>query len=151
RTMRRITLAALLAAALLAGCSSKGGDKASPTTHKASASTTLAVAADVAPLTGLPTDAPTRNRPALVVKIDNYAAKSYPQSGIGSADIVVCEGVEGGITRLMAIFQSKDAPTVGPVRSARSTDLHIAEVLGKPLFAYSGTNGDFQSLIDRAP
>ncbi len=145
-------MAAVVAAALLAACGSKGSDKSSTTTRKAATSTTAAAAsADVAPLTGLPADAATRNRPALIVKIDNYAAKSYPQSGIGSADIVVCEGVEGGITRLMAIFQSKDAATIGPIRSARSTDLHIAEAIGKPLFAYSGTNGDFQSLIDRAP
>jgi DUF3048 family protein len=149
--MRRILVAACVAAALLAACSSKGGHKKATSTTRGKSSTTQAVAADVAPLTGLPADAATRNRPALVVKVDNYAAKSYPQSGIGSADIVVCEGVEGGITRLMAIFQSKDAATVGPIRSARSTDLHLAEPLGKPLFAYSGTNGDFQTLIDRAP
>jgi hypothetical protein len=136
----------------LAGCGGKDdAKKAAPTTRKSTSATTAAVSADIEPLTGEPANAATRNRPALVVKIDNYAAKSYPQSGIGSADVVVCEGVEGGITRLMAIFHSKDAATVGPIRSARSSDLHLAEPLGHPLFAYSGTNGNFQDLINRSP
>lgn len=150
--MRRTFAAVAAAALLVAGCSSKDdGKKSSSTTRKASG-TTIPVAADAYPLTGMPvTEAAARNRPALVVKIDNNSDKSYPQYGIGSADIVVCEGVEGGITRLAVIFHSKDAATVGPVRSARSSDLHIAQPLGKPLFAYSGTNGNFQELINRSP
>ncbi|MDP1794958.1 MAG: DUF3048 domain-containing protein [Acidimicrobiales bacterium] len=152
--MRRLAVA-LVAASLVVGACSSGGDKekASTTTTRAAAdaTTTIAVDPDVAPLTGLPADAAVRNRPALVVKIDNYAAKSYPQFGVGAADIVICEGVEGGITRLAAIFHSKDAPTVGPVRSARSSDLHFAVPLGRALFAYSGTNGNFQKLIAESP
>jgi hypothetical protein len=150
--MRRMAAAALAAAMFLAGCggSKDDGKKASPTTRE-KATATSAVSAEVEPLTGEAANPATRNRPALVVKIDNYAAKAYPQFGIASADIVVCEGVEGGITRLMAIFHSKDAPSIGPVRSARSSDLHLAVPLGKPLFAYSGTNGNFQDLINRSP
>lgn len=102
------------------------------------------------PLTGLELPENARNRPALVVKIDN-APKARPQYGLGSADIVVEEGVEGGITRFAAIFHSQDTDTVGPVRSARSSDLHIAVPLDRPLFAYSGTNSNFQALIDRSP
>ncbi|MEY2467458.1 MAG: hypothetical protein QOF21_156 [Actinomycetota bacterium] len=95
-------------------------------------------------------DAGVHARPALIVKIDN-APKARPQFGLGSADIVVEEGVEGGITRLAVMFHSQDAPLVGPVRSARSTDLHLGVPLGRPLFAYSGTNSNFQALIDRSP
>jgi hypothetical protein len=149
--MRRILSAALVAAALLSACSSKDdGDKKASTTKTTAAATTVTAAADTDPLTGEPANAATRNRPALVVKIDNNAAKSYPQFGIAAADVVVCEGVEGGITRLMAIFHSTDAETVGPIRSARSSDLHLAQPLGRPLFAYSGTNGNFQELINRS-
>ncbi len=101
-------------------------------------------------LTGLELEEAARARPALVVKIDN-APKSRPQHGIGSADIVVEEGVEGGITRLAAIFHSQNPGLVGPVRSARSSDLHLAVPLSRPLFSYSGTNSNFQALIDRSP
>ena len=89
-------------------------------------------------------------RSALVVKIDN-APKARPQAGINDADIVVEEGVEGGVTRFFTIFQSKDSPSVGPVRSARSTDILFASQLGKPLFAYSGANATFLSLVRQAP
>ncbi len=143
-----------LVGVLAAGCSSKGDDakRATATTRAPSeVTTTVAEVANAAPLTGLAIDPAVRARPALVVKIDNYAPKSYPQYGIGAADIVVCEGVEGGITRLAAIFHSKDAPVLGPVRSARSSDLHFAVPLGRPLFAYSGTNGNFQKLIEESP
>ncbi len=146
-------MAAALAVATLAACSFErdGARESSATTTRQPSTTAASVPDDAAPLTGLPIDAATRNRPALVVKIDNYAAKSYPQFGIASADIVVCEGVEGGITRLAAVFHSKDAAVVGPVRSARTSDLHIAIPLGQPLFAYSGTNDTFQRLIANAP
>jgi hypothetical protein len=149
----RFSAAAAALGLLAAACSSGDGKEAKTTrtTRAATTSTGAAAPADVAPLTGLPSDAAHLGRPALIVKIDNYAAKSYPQFGIGSADVVVEEGVEGGITRLAAIFQSHDADRVGPVRSARSTDIHIGATLGRPLFAYSGTNGNFQALIDRSP
>ena len=148
--MRRIATS-LVALALVAGACSSKKDNASSTTTRATHATQppTTAPADVAPLTGLPADAATRGRPVLVVKIDN-APKARPQFGIGVADIVVEEGVEGGITRFATIFQSRDADVVGPVRSARSSDLHIATPLNRPLFAYSGTNSNFQALIDRS-
>jgi hypothetical protein len=84
------------------------------------------------------------------VKIDN-APKARPQAGLNQADIVVEEGVEGGITRFATIFHSGDADSVGPVRSARTSDIYIASALNHPLFAYSGTNADFEKLLDKAP
>jgi len=84
------------------------------------------------------------------VKIDN-APKARPQAGINDADIVVEEGVEGGVTRFATLFHSKDAASVGPVRSARSTDLLFAQQLGRPLFSYSGANAVFAGLVSKAP
>ncbi|HEX2849709.1 MAG TPA: DUF3048 domain-containing protein [Acidimicrobiales bacterium] len=152
--MTKQRLGAALAAAmiLLAGCGG-GKDKkatAKPTTTTAPPSTTAAPAAATAPLTGLPPDPATAGRPALIVKIDN-APNGRPQHGINDADVVIEEGVEGGITRLATIFQSKAPEEVGPVRSARSTDISIATPLNRPLFAYSGTNAAFQALVNDAP
>ena len=103
-----------------------------------------------APLTGLPMDAAGSQRPVLVVKIDN-APKARPQIGLNQADVVFEEGVEGGITRFAALFHSKGSDPVGPVRSARSTDINIVSALHRPLFAYSGANEVFKEYVSRAP
>jgi hypothetical protein len=108
------------------------------------------VAPNVAPLTGLPGDPAKLARPALLVKIDN-APKARPQAGLNEADIVVEEGVEGGITRFAALFHSQESKPVGPVRSARSTDIRLISALRHPLFAYSGANATFQRYVHEAP
>ncbi|HZN16271.1 MAG TPA: DUF3048 domain-containing protein [Acidimicrobiales bacterium] len=146
---RRAIAALAVGGLLLAACG--GGDKKAPpakTTTTAAVTTSAAPATDVAPLTGLP-GAP-RQRPALFVKIDN-APKARPQAGLNQADIIIEEGVEGGITRFATIFHSNDADPVGPVRSARTSDIPIASAFNHPLFAYSGTNSDFEKLLDKAP
>lgn len=89
----------------------------------------------VAPLTGVLVDGPLR--PALMVKIDNVEA-ARPQSGLGAADVVVESMVEGGLTRLAAIYSATDPGTVGPIRSVRLTDLRVAALLGRPAMAFSG-------------
>ena len=83
------------------------------------------------PLTGLPLArrCGPLDRPALAVKIDNLDAPSRdrpcPQTGLPKADVVFEEIVEGDITRLVAIFHSQTPGKVGPVRSARTTDVHL--------------------------
>jgi len=103
-----------------------------------------------APLTGLPMDIARARRPVLVVKIDN-APKARPQIGLNQADVVFEEGVEGGITRFAALFHSEGSKPVGPVRSARSTDIRLISALRHPLFAYSGANATFQRYVHEAP
>ena len=102
------------------------------------------------PLTGLPMDIVGSKRPVLVVKIDN-APKARPQIGLNQADVVFEEGVEGGITRFAALFHSEMSKPVGPVRSARSTDIKIVSAFHHPLFAYSGANALFQQYVAEAP
>jgi len=77
--------------------------------------------------------------PAVVVKIDNDP-HARPQSGLNQADVVYEIEVEG-ITRFAAVFHSEAVDRVGPVRSARSSDLDLLAALGAPLFAWSGANG----------
>ena len=49
-----------------------------------------------------------------------------PQRGIGSADILIESKVEGGITRLCALFHdANDIPEVGPLRSGRDQFLQL--------------------------
>ncbi|MDQ1444768.1 MAG: hypothetical protein QOI20_1232, partial [Acidimicrobiaceae bacterium] len=100
--------------------------------------------------TGLPIgDRDNLDRPALVVKIDN-APEARPQAGVDKADVVYEEVVEGGVVRFMAVFQSRDAGLVGPVRSVRPVDPDIVTPL-KGLFAYSGGAPQFERLIKKAP
>ncbi len=103
---------------------------------------------DVAPLTGLP--AGRLNRRAIVIKIDNVAP-ARPQFNINSADIVYEELVEAGATRLAAVYHSERETTVGPVRSARTTDIGIAASFRRPVFAFSGANSIVERLVARAP
>ncbi|PZG20808.1 DUF3048 domain-containing protein [Nonomuraea aridisoli] len=98
------------------------------------------------PFTGMPYES---LKPVVAVKIENTAA-GKPQLGLKSADIVYVEQVEAGLTRLMAIFSSKIPPKVGPVRSARISDLHIAPQFGKPAFAYSGAQSKLLPYIAEA-
>jgi hypothetical protein len=105
----------------------------------------------VSPLTGLlqPKAAQLRAT-AVVVKIDNVD-DARPQTGLNQADVVYEELVEGGLTRLAAVFQSQYPATVGPVRSGRLTDMAIADDLNHPVFAYSGTNGIFLPVLRSQP
>ena len=86
------------------------------------------------PFTGEPVRALKR---VLAVKIDNIVT-ARPQTGLQSADIVYVEPVEGGLTRFMAVFSSRVPTTVGPVRSARESDLYLLPQFGRPAFAWSG-------------
>jgi hypothetical protein len=139
----------LVVSLALVSCSD-GDKKAKPSAGTSATTSQPTVAAGADPLTGLRSPAGPAARPALIVKIDN-APKGRPQAGINNADVVVEEGVEGGVTRLAAIFQSRDAASLGPVRSARSTDISVAAPLRRPLFAYSGTNAAFAELLRKAP
>jgi len=82
---------------------------------------------DTWPFTGLPVDGADTSilrRPVLVLKMDNTGS-SAPQKGLGSADLVVEELVEGGMTRLAAFYYSDIPGEVGPVRSMRASDIGI--------------------------
>lgn len=117
------------------------GALADSTTTTPNSTTTTAPATTksvaVAPLTGLPDPMHlSRHRAAVTVKIDN-TPEARPQFGIEKADVIYEEIVEGGITRLAAIFNSRVAVKVGPVRSVRRTDREIVYPIGG-LFVFSG-------------
>jgi hypothetical protein len=81
--------------------------------------------------------APATATVALVVKIDNVAA-ARPATGLGSADVIYVEPVEGGVTRLVAVYLGAPPTVIGPVRSARGTDIELLGQYGRPVLAYSG-------------
>ncbi|MDP3986168.1 MAG: DUF3048 domain-containing protein [Candidatus Veblenbacteria bacterium] len=89
-----------------------------------------------APLTGLPVTAEAAARRPWVVVVENFVTVR-PQSGLSAADIVFESPTEGGITRLLTIYQSQLPTTVGPVRSARSYFNDWARPFA-PLYSHSG-------------
>ena len=89
------------------------------------------------------------NGPVLVVKIDD-TTQAHPQVGLEDADIVYIEQVEGGLTRLAAMFSSTIPQRIGPVRSARISDIDILSQFGRVAFAYSGAQRKLLPVIAAA-
>jgi hypothetical protein len=89
------------------------------------------------------------NGEILVVKIDD-TTQAHPQIGLEEADIVYIEQVEGGLTRLAAVFSSVIPQRVGPVRSARISDIEIMSQYGRVAFAYSGAQRKLLPVIAAA-
>jgi hypothetical protein len=124
----RLTVASLAAASLLlAGCG--GDDEPTGSPEPADEPTTSSAAAEpeepaLWPLTGLEMKDEAPANPVLVTKVDNTPSSS-PQVGLGKADMVVEELVEGGVTRLAAFYYSQLPEVVGPVRSMRASDIGI--------------------------
>ena len=85
----------------------------------------------------------------LVVKIDDTVS-ARPQIGIDRADVVYIEQVEGGLTRLAAVFSSEIPTLIGPVRSARISDIEILAQYGRVVFAYSGVQSKMLPVISAA-
>ena len=96
-------------------------------------------------LTGLPGV----NGPVLFVKIDD-TRPAHPQIGVDSADVVYIEQVEGGLTRLAAVFSNKLPPLIGPIRSARISDIDLMANYGRVAMAYSGAQTLFLPVLRAA-
>ncbi|UQA96760.1 DUF3048 domain-containing protein [Streptomyces halobius] len=102
--------------------------------------------ATVSPFTGLPAEA----GPVLAAKIDNVGP-ARPHTGLGAADICYVEQVEGGQTRILAVLSSQLPPKLGPIRSARESDIELLRQFGEPALAYSGAQSGLNPLIAAAP
>jgi hypothetical protein len=150
-TMRRGRLRALFAAALIllavfvaAGCGLFSTPRAGyPTRPEQPPPAT-------GPARPAPPPEPPPGPPVLAVKIDNVA-DARPPIGIGAADVIYVEPVEGGFSRLLAIFSEHQPPLIGPVRSARETDAEMLPQFGHPTLAYSGAAPELLPRIAAAP
>ncbi|CAL9363960.1 DUF3048 domain-containing protein [Streptomyces sp. enrichment culture] len=131
-------MAVLAAAGLAAGCTGTGGAPADDGRGARSSP------AQQPPVTG--EDGP----PVLAVKIDN-ARTARPHTGLEDADVVYVEQVEGGLSRLMAVYASRVPESVGPVRSARESDLELLRQFEQPVLAFSGAQSKLLPVIESAP
>jgi hypothetical protein len=85
------------------------------------------------------------SRPSVACKIDNSEA-ARPQLGLNRTDVVFDEMVEGGLTRLVAIWHSDQPAAVGPVRSIRPMDPDIISPFGG-IVCYSGGQWVFMKMM----
>ncbi len=89
------------------------------------------------PLTGLKTEKDLTGKRPVAVMINNIHL-ALPQIGISEADIVYEILEEGGITRLLAIYNDyEDIPEIGSVRSARDYYVDIADA-HDAIFVHAG-------------
>jgi hypothetical protein len=98
----------------------------------------------VDPLTG---GKPSANA-VVAAKIDD-TGDGRPQINIDKANVVYIEQVEGGLTRLLAVFHTV-LPSVEPVRSVRSNDPELLSQYGAIGFVASGGGGDSLPALDRS-
>lgn len=154
----RLTVTLAVGALLLAGC---GGGEAAPVSSSPSPSPTSAspsasptplptpsdgIPPGASPFSGLPGG---EGKPVLAIKIDN-TRPAQPHAGLQAADLVYVTEVEWDLTRLIAIFNSQIPDVIGPVRSARISDMDILVPFGKVAFSNSGAQSKLLPVIAAA-
>ncbi|MDJ0953125.1 MAG: DUF3048 domain-containing protein [Acidimicrobiia bacterium] len=154
-----------------------GAPAVAPPTGGATAQDTLpgdddtpapALEVDRNPLTGAPLSAASADR-VVAVKVDN-APEAGPAIGIQDAELIIEAPVEGGLTRLTAMFFENEPTVIGPIRSVRPIDADLLSpwrpflvTTGGQSFVYreilaagveildEGTDGLFQQIERRQP
>lgn len=141
----RKSLTALLALALTVGltaCSSKPPEESEPPDSQPSVSVMAPVEPEsvlpyVNPLTGEGCAQDIAQKRPVAVMLNNLK-KALPQLGVSQADIIYEAPAEGGITRMLAVFQSvEEVGDIGSVRSAR--DYYVSLAMGHDaLYLHAG-------------
>jgi hypothetical protein len=154
RRISSVALSSALVWGVLAGCSSGTGQaEASGTTgslvpdliaSKTPVATSTPVTSPTphgarAPLTGLAAEASSARRAAVLVVVSGRNPE-----GLAVADLVLEEASLP--TRYLAVFQSRDAPKVGPVAPPRLSDTLALGVL-KPIYAHAGGSPTARKLV----
>ena len=149
-----VSLAAVLTAGLLCACGGKPSDTSQP---DSSGFASLEQPVDLPdpepvypytnPLTGEGCmEDISQNRPIAIML--NNLKQALPQLGVAEADIIYEALAEGGITRMLAVYQSVDGVgEIGSVRSAR--EYYVSLALGHDaLFLHAGGSPGAYTAID---
>ncbi|MEO6470794.1 MAG: DUF3048 domain-containing protein [Aeromicrobium sp.] len=136
----RVIVALTAAALTLTACGSK--DETGDTKASERDSAKLV---ERSPLTGLVLPSGLPNNPVFVVKVENTEG-GVPQYGLNKADLVFEELVEGGLTRLAALYYSNLPTKIGHIRSTRATDIGIASPVAGQIVASGGSNGTYRRI-----
>jgi hypothetical protein len=162
-----LLILALVLSTSLAGCKAKAGaDTTSASVSVAEGTTTEQTAAEettaqasateevpnpneitgnINILTGQEISDTVLNSRPFAIMVEN-APDARPQSGIINADVVFEVVDEGGVTRLVNIFSSKEPDLVGPVRSTRPYYAEVARGFD-PILVFWGTAPQFYVIV----
>lgn len=98
-------------------------------------------------LTGLAVKSDYQNKRPVAVMINNIK-QAQPLLGISKADVLYECVVEGGITRLMAVYQDvREVPVIGSIRSARPYYVYLASGLDA-VYMHIGSSTQAQELLN---
>lgn len=109
----------------------------------------------VNPLTGQMVEDPSLlERNPVMIKVSNFPRGLRPHTGLSFADLVFEYYIGAGATRFSAVFYGRNAPEVGPIRSARLIDAQLGN-LYNTVFAFASAdsrvyNRVLNALGDRA-
>jgi Protein of unknown function (DUF3048) N-terminal domain/Protein of unknown function (DUF3048) C-terminal domain len=131
----------------MGGCSDAKPNAASstPTATPTAVPTAVPTVAGTNPLTGI---GGLPKGPVIAVKLDDTAG-GRPTMGLEKADVIYIEEVEGGLSRMVAVFASAK-PNVRAVRSVRSSDIELLGQYGRIIVVASGGNASSMQDLDRS-
>ena len=142
RTLRTPLIAFALASVLaLVSCSSDAGQTSAAETS--AAPSPAAVSSGPWAMTGEARPPGQEDATVLAVKIENT---EDGQVAVDQADLVTQLPVEGGLTRLAAFYESVTPDRVGPVRSARNSDIGLVQPADAVLVASGGASSTLTDL-----
>ncbi len=156
--MKRIGLLGMGGLLLLLLCSCGGGKTVlspAPTeegiiSEIPSVSQTPAAGTAVNPLTGLPIEEGAVDNRPIAVMLNNIKV-ALPQYGVSDADLIYEIVAEGGITRMVGVFQSvKDVGNIGSIRSTRLYYLDLAQGLDAILLHAGGSEEAYRAIKSRS-
>ncbi|MBQ9941818.1 MAG: DUF3048 domain-containing protein [Christensenellaceae bacterium] len=137
-------MAFLCAMLLIVACGSKEpAEEGTPAPAPTAAAPTATPAPTPEPeptsaTTGLPS---TKEYKPITIMIENSPA-ARPQTGLQQADIVYEAMAEGGITRMICVFNDQYPVVAGPVRSTRIYYLNIQQEWDSPMVHYGGPSNE---------
>mgnify|MGYP006314107407 FL=1 len=100
-----------------------------------------------APLTNLGFDSPEGAAgPAVAVKVSN-APEVDPHTNLHRADLIYELRAED-VSRFIAVYHSRAADVIGPIRSGRTADPPIIKSLGRPMLVFSGGNDYVMAMME---
>jgi hypothetical protein len=146
KAMRNIAILFIGSQFILSGCAKK--ENSSKESSKSQTQTEeQTINPNLNPLTGLPIGSRDPNARPIAIMINNID-RAQPLLGVSNAEIIYECPVEGGITRLMAVYKDPtDIPKIGSLRSARPYYVNLARG-HDAIYIHAGGSSDADNMLN---